>query len=109
MSKHLKLSNGFEIHAFVGDGFDGSSYIYYNGPSMEFKKPESIPIPRKDAQKVIKLLDWYEKKEMALRLSEGCIYVGMGERDKDCTIGDCSSPYQAIYFRGGLQRFLRGR
>ena len=108
--KKLKLSNGFIITAYVGDGFDGHSGICYEAPTYDYPSHTNCPIPKIDALRVAKLLEWYEKNEMALRLYEGTIYVGTGNRDETVvSIGECSSPYQAAYYRGGLLRLAGKR
>lgn len=105
--KRLKLSNGWIIEACVGDGFDGSSGVYFLPPKDlpgHVLDPQSLEVPEKDALPVARLLNWYAKAEMGLRLAEGTIYPGMGHLDgtKSQTIENCSQPYQAVYWAGSL-------
>jgi hypothetical protein len=113
--REIILSNGVEIYAYAGDGFDGSSHVNV-GYAIEhpdyhlFRNPTEVPIPKQDARKVAELLDWYVKQEMALRHSEGRIYLVTAMASDTLSIPtDLSSPYQATYFSGGLKRYASGR
>lgn len=101
--KQLKLSNGWKIIVHVGDGFDGGSGVFFKPPENQGHNwnPQNLPVPKKDALRVAKLLNWYARKELELRLYEGTVFVGMGNAaTKSRVIGNCSSPYQAVYYAG---------
>ena len=97
--KHLTLSNGATINAFVGDGFDGGSGVFVRASKAEFKG-DSCVVPEKDRNKVIKLLDWYIKKEMELREYEGKLY---SSHEVEYKLKSFNSPYDGAHWRGELR------
>ena len=106
--KQIKLSNGLEIRAYVGDGFDGGSgvYITENRTVPTLKGRWGFPIPHKDLPKVIRLLAWYEKAEMSLRHWEGKMWRHISEDDYPA-LNDSGDPYQITFRRGHLESHLR--
>lgn len=98
--KKITLSNGIEITAFVGDGFDGGSGIFVRKQGFHFKH-EDVPIPQQDRKAVKAFLKWYVKEEMKLREYEGTLrYVVKGDLRK--IPSNIESTYQAIYWAGTL-------
>jgi hypothetical protein len=109
--RRLKLSNGVEITAHVGDGFDGASGIFVRQGSDVLNKEGGQwghAIPHKDLPKVIRLLAWYERAEMSLRHSEGRMWRHIAPYKYDYpALQDTDSPYQAAFYRGHLESHLR--
>lgn len=109
--RKITLSNGLEITAHVGDGFDGSSGIHIayapEHPNyIKCRNAREFPIPKKEARKVAKLLDWYVAQEMRLRHSEGSIFITPHTAFMLDT--DLDNPYQATFYSGGLKKWARG-
>jgi len=109
VSKKVVLSTGFTIEAYVGDGFDGASGVYFKAPEGHpdrHKQLDQLTVPKQDAYKVAQLLDWYQREEMKLRRSEGLIYCDYFS--ESIVIDRCSNPYLATFFAGNCFK-LAGR
>ena len=102
--KTLKLSNGTELTAHVGDGFDGMSGLYITTKDKSIKFEENVEIPKKDLKKVISFIKTYIKEEMGLHEREGGISLIHGKIEIP---SDLSSPYKAIYYLGYLKSQLK--
>jgi len=109
--RRIKLSNGVEITAYVGDGFDGGSGIHVKQgvyPDEKEGGQWGFPVPHKELPKVIRLLDWYEKAEMRLRHYEGKMWRNISSYQYDYpAIKSTDSPYQAAFLRGHLESHLK--
>jgi hypothetical protein len=109
--RQIKLSNGVEIRAYVGDGVGRGLVIYVSRPVDKGPDKEQgqwgHPIPHKDLPRVIRLLEWYEKQAMKLRYWEGTMWRHIASyKDDYPALPSTSSPYQAAFYRGHLRSHL---
>lgn len=100
--KKLTLTNGVEIVAYCGDGFDGGSGFYCRSPDPRQRQGEVV-VPQRDLPAVISLVEWYIATEMESREREGAIYIGCFDKQKKLPYNELSHPFQAKFFLGYLK------
>lgn len=107
----IKCSNGVTIRAYVGDGFDGASGVYVQKGNDAWAKAESFGfgIPHKDLPKVIRLLEWYVKKETELRMKEGMMWRHTFEKGDSPRLESEANPYAIMFRIGHLKSHLKPR
>ena len=107
MSKEVKFKNGLTVRAYVGDGFDGASGLYFHVGRYpgdgKVTYSHLSGLSERDLKRLRKLIQWWVDKEHKLRRWEG------RQSTNQYAIEESLSTYSAIFLLGQLDLLLNPR